>query len=128
MFNSFWHEQPRTNSIRVPMERRALREPQPADSACNPYPTATFALAAGPVEGIREKLDPGRPRRRTTSMNFSEPELAQRGHQLPAAQPRGSGRGLRRRSLHRENAFGKGLRDEFITYKSEEAGAPIINK
>ncbi|HXC01204.1 MAG TPA: type III glutamate--ammonia ligase [Opitutaceae bacterium] len=115
VFNSFGTNN-RTNSIRVPMGGGRC-ESRNADSACNPYLAATLALAAG-LEGIREKLDPGHPQE-DNLYELSEPELAQRGiSYLPrnleeaveafAADP------------FIEKTLGKGLRDEFITYKSEE--------
>jgi glutamine synthetase len=115
VFNSFGTNN-RTNSIRVPMGGGRC-ESRNADSACNPYLAATLALAAG-LEGIREKLDPGHPQE-DNLYELSEPELAKRGiSYLPrnleeaveafAADP------------FIEKTLGKGLRDEFITYKSEE--------
>ena len=115
VFNSFGTNN-RTNSIRVPMGGGRC-ESRNADSACNPYLAATLALAAG-LEGIREKLDPGRPQE-DNLYELSEKELAARGiSYLPrnleeaveafAADP------------FIEKTLGKGLRDEFITYKAEE--------
>ena len=115
VFNSFGTNN-RTNSIRVPMGGGRC-ESRNADSACNPYLAATLALAAG-LEGIRENLDPGHPQE-DNLYELSEPELAKRGiSYLPrnleeaveafAADP------------FIEKTLGKGLRDEFITYKSEE--------
>ena len=115
VFNSFGTNN-RTNSIRVPMGGGRC-ESRNADSACNPYLAATLALAAG-LEGIREKLDPGHPQE-DNLYELSEPELAKRGiSYLPrnleeaveafAADP------------FIEKTLGKGLRDEFITYKCEE--------
>jgi glutamine synthetase len=115
VFNSFGTNN-RTNSIRVPMGGGRC-ESRNADSSCNPYLAAALALAAG-LEGIREKLDPGHPQE-DNLYELSEPELAKRGiSYLPrnleeaveafAADP------------FIEKTLGKGLRDEFITYKSEE--------
>ncbi len=115
VFNSFGTNN-RTNSIRVPMGGGRC-ESRNADSACNPYLAATLALAAG-LEGIREKLDPGHPQE-DNLYELSEPELAKRGiSYLPrnleeaveafAADP------------FIAKTLGQGLRDEFITYKSEE--------
>ncbi len=115
VFNSFGTNN-RTNSIRVPMGGGRC-ESRNADSACNPYLAATLALAAG-LEGIREKLNPGHPQE-DNLYELSEPELATRGiSYLPrnleeaveafAADP------------FIAKTLGRGLRDEFITYKSEE--------
>jgi glutamine synthetase len=115
VFNSFGTNN-RTNSVRVPMGGGRC-ESRNADSACNPYLAAALALAAG-LEGIREKLDPGHPQE-DNLYELSEPELAQRGiSYLPrnleeaveafAADP------------FIEKTLGQGLRNEFITYKSEE--------
>ena len=43
-------------------------ESRNADGAVNPYLAATLALAAG-LEGVREKIDPGDPHRKTTYMS-----------------------------------------------------------
>lgn len=115
VFNSFGTNN-RTNSIRVPMGGGRC-ESRNADSACNPYLAATLALAAG-LEGIREKLDPGAPQE-DNLYELSPAEFARRGIQeLPrtlaeaveafAADP------------FVTRTLGQGLRDEFITYKSEE--------
>jgi glutamine synthetase len=115
VFNSFGTNN-RTNSIRVPMGGGRC-ESRNADSSCNPYLAAALALAAG-LEGIREKLDPGHPQE-DNLYELSETELAKRGiSYLPrnleeaveafAADP------------FIEQTLGQGLRDEFITYKSEE--------
>lgn len=115
VFNSFGTNN-RTNSIRVPMGGGRC-ESRNADSACNPYLAATLALAAG-LEGIREKLDPGAPQE-DNLYELSPAEFAKRGIQeLPrtlaeaveafAADP------------FVTKVLGQGLRDEFITYKSEE--------
>jgi glutamine synthetase len=115
VFNSFGTNN-RTNSIRVPMGGGRC-ESRNADSACNPYLAATLALAAG-LEGIREKLDPGQPQE-DNLYALSPAEFAARGIQeLPrtlaeaveafAADP------------FVTQTLGQGLRDEFITYKSEE--------
>ncbi len=115
VFNSFGTNN-RTNSIRVPMGGGRC-ESRNADSACNPYLAATLALAAG-LEGIREKLDPGAPQE-DNLYALTPAEFAQRGIQeLPrnldeavaafAADP------------FVTKTLGQGLRDEFITYKSEE--------
>ncbi|MBW8780981.1 MAG: type III glutamate--ammonia ligase [Verrucomicrobia bacterium] len=115
VFNSFGTNN-RTNSIRVPMGGGRC-ESRNADSACNPYLAATLALAAG-LEGIRENLDPGLPQE-DNLYELTDDQLRARGiAYLPqtlqeavaafAADP------------FVEKTLGKGLRDEFITYKSEE--------
>jgi glutamine synthetase len=115
VFNSFGTNN-RTNSVRVPMGGGRC-ESRNADSACNPYLAATLALAAG-LEGIREGLDPG------TAQNdnlyeLSEAELAARGVQ---ALPRNLEEAVEAFAADPfiERALGPGLRNEFITYKTEE--------
>ena len=77
----------------------------------------TLALAAG-LEGIREKLDPGAPQE-DNLYELSPAEFAQRGIQeLPrtldeAVQAFAADPFVTR-------VLGQGLRDEFITYKTEE--------
>ncbi|MFT3870426.1 MAG: type III glutamate--ammonia ligase [Nibricoccus sp.] len=115
VFNSFGTNN-RTNSIRVPMGGGRC-ESRNADSACNPYLAATLLLAAG-LEGVREKLDPGSPQEENL-YELPETELAKRNIsylprdleeavELFAADP------------FIAKTLGQELRDEFITYKSEE--------
>jgi len=115
VFNSFGTNN-RTNSIRVPMNGGRC-ESRNADSSCNPYLATTLALAAG-LEGIREKLDPGKPQE-ANLYELTDEQLRARGiAYLPqtlndaviafAADP------------FVTKILGQGLRDEFITYKSDE--------
>ncbi len=115
VFNSYGRNN-RTNSVRVPLGGGRF-ESRNADSSCNPYLAATLALAAG-LEGIRENLDPG-PAQEDNLYELDAAALADRGiGELPrtldeavqafAADP------------FVEATLGKGLRNEFITYKSEE--------
>lgn len=115
VFNSYGRNN-RTNSVRVPMAGGRC-ESRNADAACNPYLAATLVLAAG-LEGIRENLDPGIAQE-DNLYSLSPEELAARGiGELP-------------RTLEEavkafaddpfvEKTLGKELRDEFITYKTEE--------
>jgi glutamine synthetase len=115
VFNSYGRNN-RTNSVRVPMSGGRC-ESRNADASCNPYLAAALVLAAG-LEGIREGLDPGNSNEENL-YEFTPEQLAARGIcELPrtldeavkafAADP------------FVEQTLGKGLRDEFITYKSEE--------
>jgi glutamine synthetase len=115
VFNSYGRNN-RTNSVRVPMSGGRC-ESRNADASCNPYLAAALVLAAG-LEGIREGLDPGDSNEENL-YEFTPEQLAARGIcELPrtldeavkafAADP------------FVEQTLGKGLRDEFITYKSEE--------
>jgi glutamine synthetase len=115
VFNS-WGSNNRTNSVRVPAGGGRC-ESRNADGAVNPYLAATLVLAAG-LEGIREKLDPGKPNednlyaitedeRRARGIEFL-PQTLQEAVAAFAADPLV------------EQVLGKGLRDEFIRYKTEE--------
>ena len=115
VFNSFGSNN-RTNSVRVPMGGGRC-ESRNADGACNPYLAATLALAAG-LEGVREKIDPGKPNednlyeltddeRRKRGIEFL-PQTLQEAVAAFAADPLV------------EKTLGKELRDEFIKYKSQE--------
>jgi len=115
VFNSYGSNN-RTNSVRVPAGGGRC-ESRNADGAVNPYLAATLALAAG-LEGIREGLDPGTP---------NEDNL----YAIPEAERLARGIGFLPQTLQEavavfaadpltETALGKELRDEFITYKSEE--------
>jgi len=115
VFNS-WGSNNRTNSVRIPSGGGRC-ESRNADGAVNPYLAATLALAAG-LEGIREGLNPGNPNednlyaisddeRRARGIEFL-PQTLQEAVEAFAADPLV------------EATLGKGLRDEFIRYKTEE--------
>ena len=115
VFNSYGSNN-RTNSVRVPMGGGRC-ESRNADGACNPYLAATLALAAG-LEGVREKIDPGKPNednlyamsddeRRARGIEFL-PQTLQEAVSAFAADPLV------------EKTLGKELRDEFIKYKTQE--------
>lgn len=115
VFNSFGTNN-RTNSIRVPMGGGRC-ESRNADSSCNPYLAATLALAAG-LEGIREKLDPGSAQEENLYA-FSEQELNARNIQYL---PRNLEEAVEAFAADPfvERVLGSELRQEFITYKSDE--------
>ena len=115
VFNSFGSNN-RTNSVRVPMGGGRC-ESRNADGATNPYLACALVLAAG-LEGIREKLDPGKPQE-TNLYELTEEEREARGI------------GFLPRTLDEaitafesdpfvEEVLGKELRAEFIRYKREE--------
>jgi glutamine synthetase len=115
VFNSYGSNN-RTNSLRVPMGGGRC-ESRNADGSVNPYLAATLALAAG-LEGVRDKIDPGKP---------NEDNL----YELSEAQRRARGIQFLPQNLHEavsafaddpfvEQTLGKALRDEFIRYKTEE--------
>ncbi|HEY8903899.1 MAG TPA: type III glutamate--ammonia ligase [Chthoniobacterales bacterium] len=115
VFNSYGRNN-RTNSVRVPMGGGRC-ESRNADASCNPYLAAALVLAAG-LQGIREGMDPGSSNEENL-YEFTHEQLAERGIcELPrtldeavkafAADP------------FVEEVLGRGLRDEFIAYKSEE--------
>jgi len=115
VFNSFGRNN-RTNSMRVPMGGGRV-ESRNADAACNPYLAATLALAAG-LEGIREKIDPGEAQE-DNLYELSQEELAERGIQeLP--QTLKEAVAVFSDDPFVEKTLGSELRQEFITYKSEE--------
>ncbi len=115
VFNSFGTNN-RTNSIRVPMGGGRC-ESRNADSACNPYLAATLVLAAG-LEGVREKLDPGAPQD-DNLYELDEAQLAARGIQYL---PRNLEEAVEAFAADPfiERTLGTGLRNEFITCKTEE--------
>jgi glutamine synthetase len=115
IFNSFGTNN-RTNSIRVPMGGGRC-ESRNADSSCNPYLAAALVLAAG-LEGVREGLDPGDPHNENL-YDFSDDELRARGID-PLPKTLGEAVEAFEADPFIERILGKGLRDEFITYKREE--------
>lgn len=115
VFNSFGKNN-RTNSVRVPMAGGRC-ESRNADAACNPYLAATLALAAG-LEGIREKLDPGLAQEENL-YEFTPEQLEARGI---SELPRNLDEAVEAFAADDfvTEVLGQELRDEFITYKSEE--------
>ncbi|GHC57239.1 type III glutamate--ammonia ligase [Roseibacillus persicicus] len=115
VFNSFGRNN-RTNSMRVPMGGGRV-ESRNADAACNPYLAAALALAAG-LEGIREKIDPGQAQE-DNLYELSHEELKERGiSELPQTLKEAVAAFAGDPFV--EQALGSELRQEFITYKSEE--------
>ena len=115
VFNSYGSNN-RTNSIRVPAGGGRC-ESRNVDGSVNPYLAATLALAAG-LEGIRDKIDPGKPNednlytiseaeRRERKIDFL-PQTLQEAVAAFAADPL------------IEATLGGELRDEFIKYKTSE--------
>ncbi|MEM9079493.1 MAG: type III glutamate--ammonia ligase [Verrucomicrobiota bacterium] len=115
VFNSYGRNN-RTNALRVPMGGGRV-ESRNADGACNPYLAATLALAAG-LEGIREKIDPGEAQE-DNLYELSDEELAERGiSELPTTLKDAVAEFAQDPFV--EEVLGRELKQEFITYKSEE--------
>ena len=115
VFNSYGSNN-RTNSVRIPAGGGRC-ESRNADGSVNPYLAATLALAAG-LEGIEAGIDPGAPNednlyvisddeRRKRGIDFL-PQTLQEAIAAFAADP------------ITEQALGPDLKQEFITYKTEE--------
>jgi len=115
VFNS-WGSNNRTNSVRVPSGGGRC-ESRNADGAVNPYLAAALVLAAG-LEGIREKLDPGKPNE-DNLYEISDAERAERGIDFLPQTLQEAVAAFAEDPLV-EQVLGKGLRDEFIRYKTEE--------
>lgn len=115
VFNSYGKNN-RTNALRVPMGGGRV-ESRNADAACNPYLAATLVLAAG-LEGIREGIDPGNAQEENL-YEYSPQQLADAGIQ---ELPRDLNEAVNEFASDPfiEEVLGKELKDEFITYKSEE--------
>lgn len=115
VFNSYGSNN-RTNSVRVPAGGGRC-ESRNADGAVNPYLAATLALAAG-LEGIREGLDPGKPNE-DNLYAMTEEERTKRGIEFLPQTLQEAVAAFAADPLV-ESALGKELRDEFITYKTQE--------
>ncbi len=115
VFNSYGKNN-RTNALRVPMGGGRV-EARNADAACNPYLAATLVLAAG-LEGIREGIDPGAAQEENL-YEYSSQQLTDAGIQ---ELPRDLNEAVNEFASDPfiEQVLGKELKDEFITYKSEE--------
>ena len=115
VFNSYGKNN-RTNALRVPMNGGRV-ESRNADAACNPYLAASLVLAAG-LEGIREGVDPG-DAQEDNLYEYSPAELEAAGiEELPRTLDEAVQRFAENPFVTR--VLGQELRDEFITYKSEE--------
>lgn len=115
VFNSYGSNN-RTNSVRVPAGGGRC-ESRNADGAVNPYLAATLALAAG-LEGIREGLDPGKPNE-DNLYAMTEEERTKRGIEFLPQTLQEAVAAFAADPLV-EKTLGKELRDEFITYKTQE--------
>lgn len=115
VFNSYGRNN-RTNALRVPMGGGRV-ESRNADAACNPYLAAALVLAAG-LEGIREGLDPGAAQE-DNLYEYTPEQLAAAGIQ---ELPRTLDEAVKAFSADPfvTKVLGQELRDEFISYKSEE--------
>lgn len=115
VFSSFGSNN-RTNSIRVPMGGGRC-ECRNSDSSCNPYLAAALLLAAG-LEGVRERLDPGKPH----DENLYELDAAQLAEAGVSELPRTLGEAVdafEREPFIRE-VLGAELQAEFVRYKRAE--------
>jgi len=115
VFNS-WGSNNRTNSVRIPSGGGRC-ESRNADGAVNPYLAATLVLAAG-LDGIRNKLDPGKPNE-DNLYEISEQEREARGISFLPQTLQEAVAAFAADPLV-EQALGKELRDEFIRYKTQE--------
>jgi glutamine synthetase len=115
VFNSYGSNN-RTNSVRVPAGGGRC-ESRNADGAVNPYLAATLALAAG-LEGIREKIDPGKPNE-DNLYDISEAERQRRGISFLPQTLQEAVAAFAADPLV-EATLGTELRDEFVRYKSAE--------
>lgn len=115
VFNSYGSNN-RTNSVRVPAGGGRC-ESRNADGAVNPYLAAALALAAG-LEGIREGLSPGEPNE-DNLYAISEEERTKRGIEFLPQTLQEAVAAFAADPLV-EKTLGKELRDEFITYKTQE--------
>jgi glutamine synthetase len=115
VFSSFGSNN-RTNSMRVPMMGGRC-ECRNVDSSCNPYLAAALLLAAG-LEGVRERLDPGRPHEENL-YELSPAQLAEAG---VVELPRTLGEAVDAFASDPlvEEVLGPALTAEFIRYKRAE--------
>lgn len=115
VFNSYGSNN-RTNSVRIPAGGGRC-ESRNADGAVNPYLAAALALAAG-LEGIREGLNPGEPNE-DNLYELTDVQRAERGIEFLPQTLQEAVAAFAADPLV-ERTLGKGLRDEFIKYKTQE--------
>lgn len=106
----------RTNMLRIPSQGGRV-ECRAADIACNPYLGAAMMLAAG-LEGIREGLEPGQPRRENM-YNYSDAEVREQGIEML---PQNLGEAIDAFAADplSKAVFGEAMFDSFVAYKREE--------
>ncbi|HEY2735150.1 MAG TPA: type III glutamate--ammonia ligase, partial [Polyangiales bacterium] len=115
VFSSFGSNN-RTNSIRVPMGGGRC-ECRNSDSSCNPYLAAALLLAAG-LEGVRERLDPGKPHEENL-YELSQAQLSEAGViELPRTL--GEAVDAFERDPFVAKVLGSELQAEFVRYKRAE--------
>ncbi len=115
VFNSYGSNN-RTNSVRI-QAGGGRCESRNADGAVNPYLAAALALAAG-LEGIREGLNPGEPNE-DNLYELTDAQRAERGIEFLPQTLQEAVAAFAADPLV-ERTLGKGLRDEFIKYKTQE--------
>jgi len=104
----------RTAFVRIPGGRLELRLP---DGSCNPYLASAAILAAG-MDGVRRKLDPGKPNNNNL-YTYSLEEIAQQGIQL-LPQTLGEAIAAFEADAVVRGALGDALASEFATLKRME--------
>ncbi|SDU26803.1 type III glutamate--ammonia ligase [Halopseudomonas salegens] len=106
----------RTNMLRIPSQGARV-ECRAADIACNPYLGAAMMLAAG-LEGIREGMDPGQPRRENM-YNYSDAEVREQGIEM-LPQNLGEAVDAFAEDPLSKAVFGEAMFDSFVALKREE--------
>jgi len=104
----------RTACVRIPGGRLELRLP---DSSCNPY-LATAAILAAGMDGVKRKLDPGKPNN-TNLYDYSPEEIAKQGIGLLPQNLDQAIDALEKDKVVKD-ALGPELAQEFITLKRME--------
>ena len=106
----------RTNMIRIPGAGGRV-ECRAADISCNPYLGAAMILAAG-LEGIRDRLDPGKPHRENM-YNYSDEEIAAQNIQFLPQSLEEAIDAFAADPLSRE-VFGDNMFSSFVDFKRAE--------
>jgi glutamine synthetase len=104
----------RTACVRIPGGRLEFRLP---DGSCNPYLASAAILAAG-MDGVKRKLDPGKPNN-TNLYDYSFEEIAQKGIKLLPQNLNEALDALDKDAVVK-GALGTGLAEEFLRLKRME--------
>ena len=104
----------RTACVRIPGGRLELRLP---DGSCNPY-LATAAILAAGMDGVKRKLDPGKPNN-TNLYDYSLEEIAKQGIELLPQNLAEALDALDRDAVVK-GALGPKLAEEFLALKRME--------
>lgn len=121
-----WGGNNRTNTVRIPRGGGRF-ELRVADPMCNPYLGAALTIAAG-LEGIREKLDPGKPNSKNLYEEYERAQAAEQQMEIGLL-PRTLEEALDafEANLLTKKVFGDKMFDAWVEFKRAEWASYITH-